>query len=63
MIRIKTQKVLRNLGNIFKMNTFLTVSPRAVFRTQLKAFGGAFLQKLLTNFSCNFFAKNPHRKC
>ena len=25
MIRIKTQKVLHNLGNIFKMNTFLTI--------------------------------------
>ena len=45
MIRIKTQKVLYNLGKIFKMNTFLTVSPRAVFRTQSKVYGGAFLQK------------------
>ena len=35
MIRIRTQKkVLYNLGNIFKMNTFSTVLPRAVFRTQ-----------------------------
>ena len=45
MIRIKTQKVLYNLGKIFKMNTFLSVSPRAVFRTQSKVYGGAFLQK------------------
>ena len=35
MIRIRThKKVLYNLGNIFKMNTFSTVLPRAVFRTQ-----------------------------
>ena len=45
MIRIKTQKVLRNLGNTFKMNTFLTISPRAVFRIQSKVYGGAFLRK------------------
>ena len=45
MIGIKTQNVLDNFGNIFKMNTFLTVLPRAVFRTQSKAYGGAFLQK------------------
>ena len=29
------------------MNTFLTVSPRAVFRARSKVYGGAFLQKLL----------------
>ena len=52
MIRLKTQKVFRNLGNIFKMNTFLTVLPKAVFRTQSKVYGGAFLQKYLTTFSC-----------
>ena len=46
MMRIKThKKVLHNLGNIFKMNTFLTVLPRTVFRTQSKVYGGAFLQK------------------
>ena len=45
MIRIKThKKVLQNLGNIFKMNTSLTVSPRAVFNVQSKVCGGAFLQ-------------------
>ena len=36
------QKVLHNLGNIFKMSSFLTVSARAVFRTQLKVYCGAF---------------------
>ena len=41
----KTQKVLHNLGNIFKMNAFLTVSPSAIFRTQPKVYGGALLQK------------------
>ena len=45
MIRIKTHKVLRNLGNAFTMNTFLTISPRAVFRIQSKVYGGAFLRK------------------
>ena len=40
-----TKKVLHKLGNIFKMNTFLTVSPRAVFRTQSKVYGGAFFCK------------------
>ena len=39
------KKVLHNLGNIFKMNTFLTVSPRAVFTTQSKVYGGAFFYK------------------
>ena len=41
----KTQKVLHNWGNIFKMSNFLTVLPRAVFITQSKVYGGAFLQK------------------
>ena len=63
MIRIKTQKVLHNLGNIFKMNTFLTVSPRTVFRTQLylvfqslsqMSFGAkvkwSFFAKIVNNF-------------
>ena len=45
MVRIKAQKVLHNLGNIFKLNTFLTVLPRALFRTQSKIYGGAFLQR------------------
>ena len=52
MIKVKIQKVLHNLGNIFKMNTFLTVSLRAVFRTQSEVYGGAYLQKLLATFSC-----------
>ena len=42
MIRIKTQKVLHNLENIFKMSTFLTTSPRALYRIQLKVYGEAF---------------------
>ena len=52
MIRINTRKVLHNLRNIFKMNTFLTVLSRAIFRTQSKAYGGVFLQKELMTFSC-----------
>ena len=43
MLRIKIQKVLHNWENIFLMVTFLTVLPRAVFRTQSKVFGEAFL--------------------
>ena len=51
MIRIKTRKkVLHNLGSIFKMNIFLTVPPRAVFRTQPKVYGGAFFAKIIDNF-------------
>ena len=51
MIRIKThKKVLHNFGNIFKMNTFLIVSPRAIFRTQLKVNGRDFFAKLVNNF-------------
>ena len=50
MIRIKTYNVLHNLGNIFKMNTFLAVSPRTVFRTQSKVYDGAFLQKIVNDF-------------
>ena len=46
MIRIKTQKVLHN----FKMNTFLTVSPRALFRTQSKVYGGALFAKIVNDF-------------
>ena len=45
-----TKKVLHNLGNILKMNTFLTVSPRAVFRTQSKVYGGTFFAKIVNNF-------------
>ena len=35
----------------FKWLIFLTVLPRALFRTQPKVYGGAFLQKQLTTFS------------
>ena len=45
MNRIKKQEILHNLGNMFKMNTFLRVSPRAVFKNQSKVYGRAFLQK------------------
>ena len=50
MIRINTQKVLHNLGNIFKMNTFLALSPRAVFRAQSKVYVGAFFAKIVNDF-------------
>ena len=45
-----TQKSLHDFGNIFKMNTFLIVSPRAVFKTQSKVYGGAFFAKLVNDF-------------
>ena len=32
------------------MATFLTVLPRAVFKTQSKVYGGAFVQKIVNNF-------------
>ena len=64
MIRIKTQKVLHNLGNIFKMNTFLTVLPRAAFRTQSKVYGGTFFAKIVNDFQLlTLFAKKAHHKC
>ena len=46
MIRIKTQKVL-GWEIFFKWPFFLTVLPRAEFRTQpkVKVYGGAPLQK------------------
>ena len=50
MTRIKTQKVLYNFGNGFKMNTFLTVLPRAVFRIQSKVYGGAFFAKTAATY-------------
>ena len=46
MIRIKTQKkVLRNFRNIFKMNTFLTESPRAYLELNQISMVELFLQK------------------
>ena len=42
MIRIMTQEVLRNWGNMFLNGHFLTVLPRVVFRTQPKIYEGAF---------------------
>ena len=50
MIRIKT------------MAFFLTLLPRAIFRTQPKAYCKAFLQKLQLS-AINFFTKKPHHKC
>ena len=41
MIRIKTQKVLDDWGNIVNITAF----PRAIFRTQPKVYGGALLRK------------------
>ena len=32
------------------MASFLTVLPRAVSRTQLKVYGGAFFAKIIVNF-------------
>ena len=39
-----TQEVLHNWESIFLTGYFLAVLPRAVFRTQPKVYGGAFLQ-------------------
>ena len=39
------------------MAIFLTVLPRAEFRTQPKVYGGVFLQKYLTRLAVNFFCK------
>ena len=41
----RRQKVLHYEKISFKWILFLTVLPRAVFRTQSKAYGGTFLQK------------------
>ena len=45
-----TKIFLHSLGNYFKINTFLTVSPRTMFRTQSKVYGGAFFAKLVIDF-------------
>ena len=47
----KKEKVLHNWGNLLN-GYFLTVLPRALFRTQPKVYGGAFSQKLL--ITCSF---------
>ena len=39
------KKSLHDLGNIFKMNTFLTVLSGAVFTAQSKVFDGTFFVK------------------
>ena len=41
----KDTKSFTELGKSFKWLLFLTVLPRALFRTQSKVYGGAFLQK------------------
>ena len=47
MIRIRIQK---KVLHIFKMNVFLTVSPRAIFTTQSKVYGGTFFAKIVNDF-------------
>ena len=48
----KDTKIFTELEGYLLNGYFLTVLPKAVFRTQSKVYGGAFLQKLLTTFSC-----------
>ena len=51
-----TQEVLHNQGIIFLNGHFLTVLPRAVFRTQPKVCGRAFFL-ILATVVFNFFRK------
>ena len=52
----RTQKVLHNWENTFLHGYFLTVLPKALFKTQpKKVYGGAFLQEYLTSFRFFFF--------
>ena len=44
MKRIMTQKVLHNLQKYLLNGYFFTLLPKALFRTQSKVHGGAFLQ-------------------
>ena len=45
------------------MNTFLAISPEAVFRIQSKVYCGAFFVKTVNNFLLlTFFAKKHHNK-
>ena len=61
MIRVKDKKFYRTEEISFKWLPFLTVLPRAVFITQSKGYGGAFLQKIIINFQLlTFFAKKAH---
>ena len=48
----KDIKSFTELGEYLLNGYFLTVLPRAIFRTQSKVYGGAFLQKYLTTSSC-----------
>ena len=48
----KDTKSFTELGEYLLNGYFLTVLPRVGFQTQSKVYGGAFLQKLLTTFSC-----------
>ena len=45
MMQVKTQKVLQNWEKSFKWLFSLTLLVRAIFRTQSKVYGGAFLEK------------------
>ena len=45
MIRIKTQIVLQNWGNIFYMATLFDSIAKSRIRAQPKVYGGAFLEK------------------
>ena len=64
MIRIKTQKVLHNLGNIFKMNTFFDSIAKNCIQNPIKSLWWSFFAKIVNNFQLlTFFAKKPHHKC
>ena len=52
MHKNKDTKSFTELRKYLLNGYFLIVLPRAVFRTQSKVYGGAFLQKYLTSFSC-----------
>ena len=54
MIKIMTQ-VFYITGKYLLNGHFLRVFPKAVFRNQPKVYGGAFLQKQLSSFCCQFF--------
>ena len=64
MIRIKTQKVLHNLGNIFKMNTFFDSIAKNCIQNPIKSLWWSFFAKIVNDFQLlTFFAKKPHHKC
>ena len=64
MIRIKTQKVLHNLGNIFKMNTFFDSIAKNCIQNPIKSLWWSFFAKIVNNFQLlTFFAKKPQDRC